>query len=730
MDGNIINNLSSIIDNKLTYQKLSERERPLKTGFEMLDKYLEGGITPGLIVLGAGPGQGKSTFSLQLAEHISGNENVPVLYFSLEMTEDRVAAKTMTMDSFRHAKHEGFPVNCFQNGEEAKKQFFSASELFNPEKLEALTDDKRQQVEGAQTRVAENKNLYIIDKPYCAREIVETVDAFIKTRMAETEDTDQPLRSPMVIVDYLQILPPDPDAKCSFTDKQQVDLNLKVLRALVRENIPVLLISSLKRGNYSGKGTGPMRMDSFKETGGIEYSADVLMGLQFTACYQKGGCNPDDEKKKYPRDMELIILKQRYGSTDVGIPLRYYAEFDYFEEKNLEEPNDKQAEKAEKHIASSSKTAELTAEAQKQTRNEETCDDTQAEPTAEAQKQALNEEACDDTQAEPTEDSDVSCESQAETSAEDKPVQKRGRKKQKRGEIAYMNNTKIAYEIRNGHGINGKTARCNVAARKKEPIFTEFVIDGSISCFDCDVADAVYSIHRTGRKEFLLRHVMQALSGDEQQTLTDRRRQEIQESLDRLRNAEITITCTQEMVEMWHKSDLLVDDKVVIRGKFLAAEEEDGKYRFDDKGPFGAMPLYFYGEITRYMIAVPKQLMTVYNKDGRKISDTADNTMIKRYLIRRLEVIRKGKAPEHMRRVNYYSRLVGEHSGMLAVMGIKREDYESSDWEKKLERTHKTVTMILNSYKKRGYIDGYTEKNSEGVELSGKVNDPYKLEFE
>lgn len=687
MDNDIINNLSDILENKLTYQKLSEREKPLKTGFEMLDNYLEGGITPGLLVLGAGPGQGKSTFALQLAEHISGSENVPVLYFSLEMTEDRVAAKMMTMDSFRHAKHEGFPVNCFQNGEEAKKQFFSASELFNPEKLEALTDDKRRQFEEAQTRVAENKNLYIIDKPRCASQIVKTVKDFIETQANERDSTDQPPRKPMVIVDYLQILPPEPDGKGSSTDKQQVERNLKTLRELVRKNIPVFLISSLKRGNYSGKGTGPMRMDSFKETGGIEYSADVLMGLQFSACYNKDGCNPDDEKKKYPRDMELIILKQRYGSTDVGIPLWYYAEFDYFEEKSPEKLNNEQTKKPVEQTAVSPKTAEPAAEPH------------------------VTEIANEDTQPEPPKAPGVT-----------------GKTQRKRGNIAYMNNTKVATEIRNGHGRNGESFRCNVASHDKESVITSFYIKEDLTHYDCDVADAVYSLYLNGHKSFTLRQVLHALTGDKTQTLTEPKKKELEESLQHLMSAEISIDCTDEMVKLYKKPELLNQDKkVIFSGKLLGAELKNGKYEINGEN---AMPLYHYAEVKGQMISFPERLLARRLADGTKLPDNRDNIQIKRYLLRRLERIRNGtSAGRHLQKVNYYSNKAGKCTGMLAHLGVKQQDFEEPiRWKNKLEQTHKSVKAILDCFVQYGYIGKYTEIGSSGVELPAKVMNPFDLE--
>ena len=71
-----------------------EREVPrfVKTGFQSLDTALGGGIANGLTILGAKPGSGKTSLVHQIAEHISSAE-IPVLYFSLEMSREQINKK-------------------------------------------------------------------------------------------------------------------------------------------------------------------------------------------------------------------------------------------------------------------------------------------------------------------------------------------------------------------------------------------------------------------------------------------------------------------------------------------------------------------------------------------------------------------------------------------------------------------------------------------------------------
>ena len=76
---------------------------------------------------------------------------------------------------------------------------------------------------------------------------------------------------PIVIIDYLQIIQGDPQQRQST--KELIDSNVTELKRLSRSrDIPVFLISSLNRSNY----LTPVDFESFKESGGIEYTADVI----------------------------------------------------------------------------------------------------------------------------------------------------------------------------------------------------------------------------------------------------------------------------------------------------------------------------------------------------------------------------------------------------------------------------------------------------------------------
>ena len=130
-------------------------------------------------------------------------------------------------------------------------------------------------------------------------------------------------KTPIVFIDYLQILAPD-DSKSS--DKQKLDNSVLELKRISRDyKMPIIGISSLNRASYHGK----ISLEAFKESGGIEYASDVLIGLQFTGVGEKG-FDINLAKKQDPRDIELVIIKNRNGISGTCLGFEYQPKFNYF----------------------------------------------------------------------------------------------------------------------------------------------------------------------------------------------------------------------------------------------------------------------------------------------------------------------------------------------------------------------------------------------------------------
>src|SRR5699024_5096809 len=91
----------------------------------------------------------------------------------------------------------------------------------------------------------------------------------------------------------------------------------------------VIVISSFNRASYQN----PVSMESYKESGEIEYYADTLLGLQYRAIHDNAD-NPREHLKeamqKNPRELELMILKNRNGRSNTNVNFEYVTEYNDF----------------------------------------------------------------------------------------------------------------------------------------------------------------------------------------------------------------------------------------------------------------------------------------------------------------------------------------------------------------------------------------------------------------
>lgn len=278
------------------------------TGFPALDGILDGGLYSGLYVLGAISSLGKSTFLLQVADQIAA-QGRDVLIFSLEMARTELMSKSISRLTLLDVLANGGDVKNAKTARGittgSRYQHYSAAEL---DLIERATNQY----------AAYAGHIYIHEGvgDIGAAEIVEAVQRH--THFTGT--------APVVVVDYVQILAP---ADVRASDKQNMDKAVLELKRLSRDyQTSVVCVSSLNRDNYDK----PISMAAFKESGAIEYGADVLLGLQLKGTGTKD-FNVDEAKQKNPREIELIVLKNRNGATGATVEYEYYPIFNYFKEK-------------------------------------------------------------------------------------------------------------------------------------------------------------------------------------------------------------------------------------------------------------------------------------------------------------------------------------------------------------------------------------------------------------
>lgn len=277
--------MAALSEDFLSYLGRCQQTGVLSSGLAELDELLGGGLFPGLYVLGAPSSLGKTTLLLQMADEMAASGR-DVLFFSLEMSRWELLAKSLCRTA-------------------TPEMALSARQLLQGE---IPSSQLKQLLEAYNRRCGE--------RIFISEEHEALTPEILKEKALRHRA--QRGRAPVVVVDYLQILAPS-DARGS--DKQNVDRAVVALKALSRElETPVLVASSFNREAY----TKEVSMEAFKESGAVEYAADVLLALQMSAAGEKD-FDLNREKMADPRRIDVVLLKNRSGVPYGKVPLLYYS---------------------------------------------------------------------------------------------------------------------------------------------------------------------------------------------------------------------------------------------------------------------------------------------------------------------------------------------------------------------------------------------------------------------
>jgi replicative DNA helicase len=256
----------------------------LDSGFPLLNQTTNG-LDTGLSVLAAAPSIGKTTLAFQVCQQVAEISKVPVLFVSLEQSAGELRTKALARLARIDSRHI------------ARGRLRSD----NP-------DDMARLQQAAQRYFSLGRYLTILEGDDTTT--IDSVGEVAAAKMARVG-----ARRCFIVLDYLQILPLGrADAGRVTSAKERVDLHVSALRRLARQlDSPVLAISAENRQGYASK-----RLDVFKESGGIEYSADIaaVMTLDREATKAAAG--------KY-RVVDVNIVKNRNGSLAV-VRFKFYPE--------------------------------------------------------------------------------------------------------------------------------------------------------------------------------------------------------------------------------------------------------------------------------------------------------------------------------------------------------------------------------------------------------------------
>ena len=285
-----------------------KKQTERKTGFPNLDAEA-GSIYNGLYVIGGISSVGKTTFLAQLGDQMA-EQGQHVLFFSLEQSRLEMVTKSIARQTARNDPDKAVSSLKIRTG--------------------ATGDNIDRAVYEYSQNVGDR--ISIIEGNFACT--VSFISDYVRKYIAMNG------ARPAVCVDYLQVLQADKDPETGRkpTDsKLTTDRNITELKRLSRSlEIPVFVVSSLNRSNY----LAPIDFEAFKESGSIEFTADVIWGLQLAAVHdsifdKEGKLKEKREKiaeakSAIPRKIELVCLKNRYGKTRYTCQYEYYPQYDFF----------------------------------------------------------------------------------------------------------------------------------------------------------------------------------------------------------------------------------------------------------------------------------------------------------------------------------------------------------------------------------------------------------------
>ncbi len=243
----------------------------IKTGFYELDRMTSGLQAGDLIILAARPSMGKTSFAINIAEHVAIYEGLPVAVFSMEMGAEQLAVRIV--GSIGRINQTNLRTGRLSDDEWPRLT----------EAIERMRDVK--------LHIDETPGLTVSELRGNARRLARLNGGKLG----------------LIVVDYLQLMTTSAGSneENRATALGEISRGLKMLARELQ--CPVIALSQLNRGVEQRTDKRPM-MSDLRESGAIEQDADIIMFIYRDEYYTKEAC-------KEPGVAEIIIAKQRNGPT-------------------------------------------------------------------------------------------------------------------------------------------------------------------------------------------------------------------------------------------------------------------------------------------------------------------------------------------------------------------------------------------------------------------------------
>lgn len=253
-----------------TYDRLSKLQEGdseaigIDTGYSDLDRYIGGFGKGNLIIVGARPGIGKTSFCLNLATNIAKKTKKAVCLFSLEMSNEELVSRIISSEA-----------------------------MVLSDKLRSGQLDKQdwENIATACSALSET-DIYIDDTSNVSL-------TAMKAKLRRIKNLG------LVVVDYLQLMESDTKRRDGSRVNEIGDIS-RGLKLLAKElGVPVIVCSQLNRSTEKDKERKPMLSD-LRDSGSIEQDADMVIFLS------RDFYGNDPEKANL---VDVIVAKNRHGSS-------------------------------------------------------------------------------------------------------------------------------------------------------------------------------------------------------------------------------------------------------------------------------------------------------------------------------------------------------------------------------------------------------------------------------
>jgi replicative DNA helicase len=277
-----------------TMERIEALQRGGKTvtgvasGFNDLDELTSGFQPADLIIVAARPSMGKTAFTLNVAQHAAIEHNVPVAFFSLEMSKESLVQRMLTSEARIDAQR-------LRKG--------------------MLRDDDFPRLARA-AGILSSAPVWIDDTPG-----MTLLEMRSKARRLKAD-----AGVGLVVVDYLQLMQGPSNSESRQQEVSQISRGLK---ALAKElNVPVVALSQLSRAPEQRTGDNKRpQLSDLRESGAIEQDADLIMFLYRQEFYD----GPvDKDGNSLEGKAEVIVGKQRNGPTGI-VNLFFHKQYTRFE---------------------------------------------------------------------------------------------------------------------------------------------------------------------------------------------------------------------------------------------------------------------------------------------------------------------------------------------------------------------------------------------------------------